>query len=387
MRRKQLDALHDNSLMASKLASEKALRTRSVKAGGPDPWAEIEKAMVLDQQLNTRLVLVESAAGLNSSLYRYARTLVRGAAERAKPSDERLPEYADPALPLLVQQLTAPVPVYPAREKLTMSFGLERMREFLGPDYPLVRNLMAEYSPDTLAASLIDGTKLADPAVRKQLWEGGQAAIDASTDPMIRMPGWWIPRHADSQAVRGWRGSVVVDASRKDRCRALRRTGHQRISRCHLHAAPELRHRAGLGRSGAPVAPFTQLVRAFERSTGSEPFRMPDSWTAKRAQLDMNTHSTFHQQRHCRRNSGSPLVNAKVKSSASCSMAISTPSPVLLVRHGKEPLGGVHPAIIRTALTQVYATQRLATGSASEMTWQWKNTALRWGSHPGRSTG
>ncbi len=149
-------------------------------------------------------MLIESAAGLNSSLYRYARTLVRGAAERAKPSDERLPEYADPALPLLVQQLTAPVPVYPAREKLTLSFGLERMREFLGPDYPLVRNLLAEYSPDTLAASLVDGTKLADPAVRKQLWEGGQAAIDASTDPMIRIARLVDPEaRAHAQAVRG----------------------------------------------------------------------------------------------------------------------------------------------------------------------------------------
>ena len=38
---------------------------------------------------------------------------------------------------------------------------------------------------DTVINSLIDGTKLADLAVRKALIDGGEAAVAASTDPMI----------------------------------------------------------------------------------------------------------------------------------------------------------------------------------------------------------
>jgi Peptidase S46 len=79
------------------------------------------------------------------------------------------------------------VPVYPQLEKLTLSFSLERMREWLGPDAPVVRQLLARDSPDTLAARLVDGTKLADPAVRRQLWEGGAAAVDSAHDPMIEL--------------------------------------------------------------------------------------------------------------------------------------------------------------------------------------------------------
>jgi Peptidase S46 len=363
VRRKQLDALHDDSLMSSKITSEKALRARSVKAGGPDPWADIEKAMVIDQQLNTRYVFIESAAGLNSALYRYARTLVRGAAERTKPSEDRLPEYADPALPLLVAQLTAPVPVYPARDKLTLSFGLERMREYLGPDYPLVRTLLAEYSPDTLAASLVDGTKLADPAVRKQLWDGGQAAIDASTDPMIR-----IAKLVDPQA-RALRKKfedeveAVVDSSQEKIAAA-------RFAALGTGVYPDATFTLrlnfgtvqGWDEAGTPVVPFTRLIRAFERSTGSEPFRLPDTWTAKRAQLDMDTKFDLSTNNDIvGGNSGSPMVNAKGEIVGLVFDGnIHSISGTYWFDTVKNRSVAVHPAIIRTALTQVYATQRLA---------------------------
>src|ERR1700756_294161 len=126
-----------------------------------DPWAEIARAEAVDRTLELPHTWIELGAGFNSALFNYARTLVRGAAERAKPNTGRLREYRDAALPRLAQRLNAPVPVYPQLEKLTLSFSLERMREWLGPDAPLVRRLLAKDSPDTLAARLVDDSKLA----------------------------------------------------------------------------------------------------------------------------------------------------------------------------------------------------------------------------------
>ena len=77
------------------------------------------------------------------------------------------------------------VPVYPEFEQLTLSFSLERMREWLGPDYPLVRVLMGKESPDALATRLIAETEMNDANYRKRLWIGGKPAVDASRDPMI----------------------------------------------------------------------------------------------------------------------------------------------------------------------------------------------------------
>src|SRR5258708_14538838 len=59
------------------------------------------------------------------------------------------------------------------------------MREWLGPDHPVVRRLLSKESPEALATRLIAETKLDDADVRKRLWQGGKAAVDASLDPMI----------------------------------------------------------------------------------------------------------------------------------------------------------------------------------------------------------
>jgi hypothetical protein len=118
----------------------------------------------------------------------------------------------------------------------------------------------------------------------------------------------------------------------------------------------------GWDEAGTPVAPFTRLARAFERSTGSEPFRMPDSWTAKRAQLDMETKFNLSTNSDIvGGNSGSPLINAKGEIVGLIFDGnIHSISGSYWFDTVKNRAVAVHPAIIRTALTQVYATQRLA---------------------------
>ena len=53
---------------------------------------------------------------------------------------------------------------------------------------------LAGKSPDERAKELIDGTHLDDVAVRKQLYEGGKAAVDASNDPLIVLMRSLSPR-------------------------------------------------------------------------------------------------------------------------------------------------------------------------------------------------
>jgi hypothetical protein len=174
VRRKMVDALNEDALFARKRADEAALRKDAGSAIG-DPWGDIEKAMAAETAMFEPYVWIEGGAGFQGRLVGFARALVRGAAERDKPNDQRFREYTEGSLPRIEQQLGAAVPIYPELESLRLGFGLQRMREWLGPDHPLVRKLLGAEGPDDLAKRLVTETKLADPAVRLQLWKGGSA--------------------------------------------------------------------------------------------------------------------------------------------------------------------------------------------------------------------
>ncbi len=363
VRRKLLDALHDDALFDSKRRAEAELRARSASVlGERDPWAEIERATERARALYERRVFIEGAAGFNSQKFRWARTLVRGAAERPKPNTERLREFADTALPAIQQRLFANQPVYDDLEQLTLSFSLERMREWLGPDDPQVRALLATESPDALARRLVVESKLGDAAERQRLWEGGQAAIDASTDPMIV-----LARNidAESRAIRQ-QYETEVEAPQEAAAELIAAARFAAFgTQVYPDATFTLRLNYGTVQgwveNGAPVEPFTRLARLYERATGADPFRVPDTWLAARDRLDpatpfnLSTNSDI-----VGGNSGSPLINARG-------------DVVGLVFDGNiHSISGsywfdtqrnraisVHTAIMKAALTQVYPAQHL----------------------------
>ena len=322
VRRKLLDALLDERLMQAKRKDEAALRAQV--AADPqlaqalgDPWASIAKAQQREEQLYLPYVWIEQGAGLGAGypgkLFGYARTLVRAAAERTKPNTERLREYSDAALPRVEQRLLAPVPVYPELEKINLSFSLERMREWMGPDAPIVRQLLSHDSPDTLAAKLVDGTQLSDPAVRKRLWDGGAAAVEASTDPLIV-----LARSVDAEA-------RAARKSYEDEVEAPETAAAEKIARARFKVfgtsePPDANFTLRLNfgtvqgwqEGDHAVPPFTQLAQLYTRATGQDPFRVPEAWLSAKPALNMETRFNLSTNNDIvGGNSGSPLINAK----------------------------------------------------------------------------
>ncbi|MDB6084839.1 MAG: Glu-specific endopeptidase [Gammaproteobacteria bacterium] len=361
VRRKLLDALHDDALMARKSQEEKALRA-SAGISGADPWGQIEAATSRARALYLPHTFIEGAAGFNSILFRYARLLVRGADERTKPNTERLREYTDAALPRIEQQLYARVPIYAEVELLTMSFSLQRMREWLGPDHPVVRRLLAKDSPDTLATRLVAETKLDDAATRKQLWEGGKSAVDASRDPMIELAR---SLDAESRTIR----KQYEDEVEAPITAASERIAAERFKAYGTQVYPDatftLRLNAGTVQgwveNGSAVGPFTYLDRAFERATGASPFKIPDSWMAVKSQLDMRTPFCISTSSDIvGGNSGSPLVDAQGRIvGLMFDGNIHSISGAYRFDAGKNRAVALHPAIIREALEKVYGAKSL----------------------------
>jgi len=316
VRRGQLDALLDDRLLESKRAEEAALRAKvaadpELATATGDPWAEIARAQAREHALYLPYTYLEQAAGFQGKLFAYARTLVRAAAERPKANTARLREYTDAELPRIEQRLAAPLPVYPQLEILTLSFGLERMREWLGPDAPIVRQLLVKDSPDTLAARLVEGSHLADPKLRRELWDGGAAAVNASHDPMIELAR---AVDTDARAVRK-RYEDEVEAPEDA---AAERIAHARFKVYGTTAPPDatftLRLNFGTVKGwteeGRAIEPFTHLASFYARATDQEPFKVPDSWTATRSALDPETRFNVATDNDIvGGNSGSPLID------------------------------------------------------------------------------
>src|SRR5580658_151923 len=171
----RLAALKDADFLAARAKDETELKARlaadpKFAAEIGDPWTQIEATQKAYQQHFAMWHALEQGAGGGSELFRYARVLVRGAAERAKPTGQRLPEFAVSRLASTEKMLLDDKPIEPALEKLQIGFWLSKAREQLGVDAPATALLVGQERADALAERLVAGSKLADPAVRRALW-------------------------------------------------------------------------------------------------------------------------------------------------------------------------------------------------------------------------
>jgi len=363
VRRKELDALNDVALLADKSEAEERLRA-SAHLRGSDPWHDIEAASARERALYLEYTFLEIGAAFNSGLFRDARLLVRGADERAKHNTDRLREFTEAALPVIQRELYARVPVYPELEVLTLSFSLERMREWLGPDDPVVRKLLSAESPDALATRLIAETKLDDAEVRKQLWIGGKPAINTSLDPMIEFAR---TVDGDARAIRKrYEDEVEAPISA-----AAHRIAAARFEAYGTNVYPDATFTLRLNygtvqgweEGGTPIEPFTHLGRAFERATGASPFKIPDSWMKVKQQLDMRTPFCLSTNNDIvGGNSGSPLIDVTGRI---VGLMFDGNIHSIAGHYRFDPANNraiaVHPAIIRAALEKVYDAKSLLT--------------------------
>jgi hypothetical protein len=366
VRRKQFDALLDPALFEAAAARERSLASAIAAdpklASSAGAWKDIEAAQRVWRDILVPHTFIEGGAAFNSLLFNYARTLVRAGAERAKPNDARFAEFTEARLHAVQQNLEAQVPIYPEFEILRFSFGLERMREWLGPDHPLVRQVFGNDSPDALAARLVRDSKLADPAARMAHYRGGQAAIEASQDPMIRLAALVDPaaRELRSQYEEQVEGPVQrgQEAIAKARFAAYG-------TRIYPDATFTLRlsygAMMGWNEQGEEVRPWTELSRAFERATGEPPFKIPERWLAARGRLDMTTPANFTTNNDIvGGNSGSPMVdvNGDLVGLAFDGNIHSIAGSYWFDERLNRAIG-VHPAYMREAMEKVYGAKSL----------------------------
>ena len=312
--------LKDKEAMAKIEKAEKELRSKAAAdpklAFAKDSWAGIEAAEVTQKSLIKEAAYVNTR---NSSLLGTALVLVRMPDEAAKPDEKRLPEFKDARLPALKMQMGIKRPFYKDMEIALFTDGLKEAQEQLGANHPFVKAMLGGKSPADVAKAAVEGSKLSDPAARKDLMDGGKKAVDASTDPMILLAKKLDPI---SRATR---------KNQEEKVDAILNEQGGRIARARFvvfgketypDATFTLRITYGDVRSydanGTKMQPFTTLAGLYDRAWGWGPtaergaWELPPKWVEHQKDVDMTTPLDFiHAVDIIGGNSGSPVVDKK----------------------------------------------------------------------------
>ncbi len=299
-----LGGLLDPVLMRHKQEAEERLRDL-LDRQGPRPGASGSPFDRIDQaeddiaRVALRHDLLEAAIGFNSRFFAHARTILRAAAEGAKPSGERLREYRDSNRASLELALFSDEPLYERCETVKLADSLMFLATALGPGDPLVQQVLAGKSPRDRAAELVRGSGLGRRAegeradapadVRRRLYDGGAAAVAASTDPMLA-----LARTVDEES-RSLRQTVEAAGE-------VKRQAHAEIAQARFaQAGKELYPDAtftlrlaygtvrGYEEQGRLVPAKTTYADLFERARqkrDTPPYDLPERWRKLRQELE-----------------------------------------------------------------------------------------------------
>ena len=310
-------AIRDAKFLAQKVEEEKKLRAAikgrpALQKSVGDAFEKIQKSIESFRPHRDEYAYTEgSSSWQGAKLVSYAKTLLRATAELPKPENDRLREYRDSNLPAIKQGLFSKAPVHADLERLKLVYGLTKLREKLGPDHAFVKKVLGKRSPEDLADEIVTRSTLFDPAVRKQLFEGGKAAVDASTDPALALARLF---DEDGRRLRKW-NEDEIEAPRTSASEAIAQ------ARFALHGTSSypdatftLRLSVGTVKGweagGRTVKPFTDFAGAYERNTGREPFKLAESFLANKERVKLATPFDFATDNDIiGGNSGSPVFN------------------------------------------------------------------------------
>lgn len=286
------------------------MRRADLKSKYGGAWDEIAEA---ERKAGSR-IKERFYHSTDSRLAGIAAQIVQYVAEIKKPDGQRLPGYHEAQLESLRYELFSPAPVYKDMEIARITGALQLDLQEMGQNDVFLNTILAGRTPQQTAADLVHGTHLDDPAVRKKLIEGGQAAVDESTDPMIVLARKLDPMRRE---LTKWM---------EDNVQSVEQRGGEKLGRARFaiygkstypDATFTLRLSYGTVKgypmNGTEAPPKTTFYGLFDRADGFDnrpPFDVPGRIKQARAQLDLSTPLNFVSTNDIiGGNSGSPVIN------------------------------------------------------------------------------
>ncbi len=311
-----LGGLKDPALMKIKKDDEAAMQ----KAIDADPklkgqygttFADVAKVQAQMPKLYPTFSAMERIG--DSTLLNAARHLLRMTDETALPSPQRLREYRDANLDEIKLELFSSAPVYGNVEIVAIRSWLERAQRDLKDKPDVLAKLLDGKTPAVRAREIVTGSKLFDVYARKQLESGGKAALSASDDPAVVL---MRTIDAPARAARKAYEDAIEAPMRQLGEKVAQATFAVKGTSTYPDATFTLRLSVGVTKGytehGKAIPYATDFTGMYAHATGKDPFKLPQRWLDKKAQLGPTTHLDFVSTDDIiGGNSGSPVVNAQ----------------------------------------------------------------------------
>jgi hypothetical protein len=298
----QKDEASFRALVASKPEWEKAY-------GGA--WDAIAQAELKHRQILKAYRLYSLRW---SRLAEIALSIVQYVAEVKKPDGERLEGYHDSQLDSLRFRLFSPAPIYPRYEAAMLEGALQFPLEELSANDPFMKAVLGARTPAEVAKAAVEGTKLADPAFRKSLVDGGEAAVQASGDPMMGLARTIDP--FDRQRIKAFEDNVEsVETPAGERIGQARFAVYGKSLYPDATFTLRLAYGAvkGYPMNGTQAPPMTTFFGLYDRAYSfglKPPYNLPARYLERRTRLDLAGPLDFVNTCDITGgNSGSPVIN------------------------------------------------------------------------------
>ncbi len=236
--------------------------------------------------------------------------------ETKKPDGERLEGYHDSQVDTWKFINLSPAPIYTDLEEHLLAFYLRKSQQKLGEQNGFVKKLLAGKTPEARAHELITGTKLADPAYRKALIEGGQKALDGTSDPLVKLAISVEPQVREllkwSESVNDGEIMPATEAIARARFKVYGKNEYPDATFTLRLAFGKVRGYEMNGTMAPPITTFYGLYDRYYSWGGREDWWLPARYLERKSSLDLSTPLNFVNTADITGgNSGSPVINEK----------------------------------------------------------------------------
>ena len=294
--------------LRDKLAAKEELNKQYAPA-----WDAIAKAY---SDLPARANQLGFSSLGSSRLATIAQQIVTYQIETAKPNGQRYPEFRDARLEAFRTSLLSPAPIYPEMEEAALTAWMIEARNTLGTDDPFIKAVLGDAEPAEVVGRAVRETKLIDPSVRKSMLEGGAAAVNASTDPMITLARRVEPIIRE---LRAWNEKNITDVETANGTKIAQARFAVYGKNMPPDANSQLRICYGVVKGydeDTTLVPYkTTFFGLYDRNLSfndKSPFDLPQRFKDRRDKVDLSTPLNFvYTADTIGGNSGSPVINRK----------------------------------------------------------------------------